>query len=66
MTDKNGKKQQGKIMIHPILGKMMYDHYDDVWRPVFSAVLKVSLWGRIFEAVPEFISKDIGQWINSH
>ena len=65
MVDKKGKKQQEKIMTHPKLGDMKYDYYDDAWHPILSGVMKVPLWGKIFEVVPEFMAKNAEQGINS-
>ncbi|MDE5587566.1 MAG: hypothetical protein K2J60_00280 [Acetatifactor sp.] len=65
MADKKGKKQQEKIMTHPKLGDMKYDYYDDAWHPILSGVMKVPLWGKIFEVAPEFMAKDAEQGINS-
>lgn len=64
MSDRK-KKQQEKIMIHPQLGEMKYNYYDKAWRPLLSTVMKVPLWGKIFEVVPEFMAEDAEQWINS-
>lgn len=65
MADKKGKKQHEKIMTHPKLGDMKYDYYNNVWCPIFSTVMKVPLWGKIFEVVPEFMAKNSEQGINS-
>lgn len=65
MADKKGKKQQEKIMTHPKLGDMKYDYYDDAWHPILSGVMKVPLWGKFFEVVPEFMAKNSEQGINS-
>lgn len=65
MADKKGKKQGEKIMTHPKLGKMTYDYHDDAWHPILSSVMKVPLWGKIFEVTPEFMAKDAEQGINS-
>lgn len=59
------KKQQEKIMIHPKLGEMKYDHYHNAWCPISSNVTKVPLWGKVFEVAPEFMAKDAEQQINS-
>ncbi len=65
MADKKKRKQHGKIMTHPKLGDMKYDYYDNVWRPILSGVMKVPLWGKIFEVAPEFMAKNAEQGINS-
>lgn len=64
MSPKKGKGFQNNVLTHPQMGEMVYD-YDGVWRPAFSVVARVPLWGKIFEVVPKFMAKDAEQRINS-